>query len=101
LIVRATLIGKAGALLDTCSATATSNSASADSIRPHDLDACEGRARTLDTLGRTGEAAAEFRRFVELGGANLRVRVAQSSGSTGTNPPVRGVGWLTRASLLS
>jgi len=74
------LIGKAGALLDTGrieSALALFDVAVAEA--PHDLDACEGRARTLDTLGRTAEAAAEFRRFVDLGrgGANLRVRVAQ------------------------
>lgn len=76
----AALIGKAGALLDTGrieSALALFEVAVAET--PQDLDACEGRARTLDTLGRTSEAAAEFRRFVELGrrGANLRVRVAQ------------------------
>lgn len=77
---RTALIGKAGALLDTGrieSALALFDVAVAEA--PHDADACEGRARTLDTLGRTSEAAAEFRRFVDLGrgGANLRVRVAQ------------------------
>jgi len=54
------LIGKAGALLVE-SALALFEVAVAET--PHDLDACEGkgRARTLDTLGRTGEAASPVR----------------------------------------
>jgi tetratricopeptide (TPR) repeat protein len=47
--------------------------------RSGDTDACEGRARTLEKLGRLGEAAAEFRRLVSLTNAesNLRVRAAK------------------------
>lgn len=76
----AALIGKAGAFLDQGrieSALALFDIAVAE--RPTDLDACEGRARTLDTLGRIGEAAAEFRRFIALGAqrAEIRVRAAQ------------------------
>lgn len=74
------LIGKANVLLDQGhleSALALFESLIAD--QPSDLDAIEGRARTLDRLGRTGEAAAEFRRFVSLAsaGTDLRVRAAQ------------------------
>jgi tetratricopeptide (TPR) repeat protein len=47
--------------------------------KPNDPDACDGRARTLEKLGRVGEAAAEFRRFVALAtsGSDLRVRAAR------------------------
>lgn len=46
---------------------------------PTDLDASEGRAQTLERLGRLGEAAAEYRRFVRLASAraDLRVRAAR------------------------
>jgi Flp pilus assembly protein TadD len=46
---------------------------------PTDLDASEGRAQTLERLGRLGEAAAEYRRFVGLASAraDLRVRFAK------------------------
>lgn len=47
--------------------------------KPTDADASEGRARTLERLGRLGEAAAEYRRFVALARSrsDLRVRAAQ------------------------
>jgi len=77
----AALLGKANALLDFGyheSALAMFDQLVAE--KPTDLDASEGRARALDKLGRTGEAAAEFRRFVSLAtsGSDLRVRVAQA-----------------------
>lgn len=74
------LVGKAGALLDTGRIeSALSLFDVAVTEQPSNLDACEGRARVLDTLGRTSEAAAEFRRFISLGAqrAELRVRAAQ------------------------
>jgi tetratricopeptide (TPR) repeat protein len=74
------LVGKATVLLEQGqheSALAMFDALLAEDAR--DLEACEGRARTLDKLGRVGEAAAAFRRFVSLAdaGAKLRVRVAQ------------------------
>lgn len=76
----AALVGKAGALLEEGhaeSALAIFDALIADT--PNDREATEGRARALDRLGRTSEAAAEFRRFVSLAtaGADLRVRAAQ------------------------
>jgi Flp pilus assembly protein TadD len=73
-------VGKATVLLEQGqheSALAMFDALLAEDAR--DLEACEGRARTLDKLGRVGEAAAAFRRFVSLAdaGAKLRVRVAQ------------------------
>jgi hypothetical protein len=45
-----------------------------------DPEASEGSSRALDKLGRTGEAAAEFRRFISLAtvGFDLRVRAAHA-----------------------
>jgi tetratricopeptide (TPR) repeat protein len=47
--------------------------------RATDAEASEGRARALEKLGRIGEAAAEYRRFISLAtaGSDLRVRAAQ------------------------
>jgi tetratricopeptide (TPR) repeat protein len=47
--------------------------------KPSDAEASEGRARALEKLGRIGEAAAEYRRFISLAtaGSDLRVRAAQ------------------------
>lgn len=43
-----------------------------------DVHVIEARARALERLGRLGEAAAEFRRFISLatGGSDIRVRAA-------------------------
>jgi tetratricopeptide (TPR) repeat protein len=49
------------------------------SEKPNDVDASEGRARALEQAGRTGEAAAEYRRFISLATSrsDVRVRAAQ------------------------
>ncbi|NVB82613.1 MAG: hypothetical protein HOV81_29805 [Kofleriaceae bacterium] len=77
---RRALVGKAGLLLQLGlldSALALFDGVCAEA--PSDLDASEGRAQALERLGRLGEAAAEYRRFVGLANAraDLRVRVAQ------------------------
>ncbi len=74
------LVGKAELLLDAGaheSALALFDVVCAEA--PSDLDASEGRAQALERLGRVGEAAAEYRRFVGLANAraDLRVRAAQ------------------------
>ncbi|NVB81549.1 MAG: tetratricopeptide repeat protein [Kofleriaceae bacterium] len=74
------LVGKAGLMLAAgalVSALSLFDVACAEA--PTDLDASEGRAQTLERLGRLGEAAAEYRRFVGLASsrADLRVRVAK------------------------
>lgn len=47
--------------------------------KPNDIDASEGRARALEHVGRTDEAAGEYRRFVSLATSrsDVRVRAAQ------------------------
>ena len=75
----AALVGKATVLLEQGQLESALAFDAVIGEMPHDIEGSEGRARTLDKLGRVGEAAAEFRRFVALGsaGSNLRVRVAQ------------------------
>lgn len=76
----AALLGKANVLLDLDrgegAALAIFDVLCAE--RYSDADVSEGRARALEKLGRLGEAAAEFRRFISLatGGSDLRVRAA-------------------------
>jgi len=74
------LVGKAALLVDLGnleSALALFDILRAE--RPSDLDVAEGRARVLAELGRTDEAAAEYRHFVALATSrsDLRVRAAQ------------------------
>jgi tetratricopeptide (TPR) repeat protein len=75
------LLGKARTLLDLGrdqSALALFDELVAE--KPTDAEASEGRARALEKLGRVGEAAAEYRRFIALAtaGSDLRVRAAQA-----------------------
>ena len=72
----AALIGKAGVLFERGSFE--SALALLDLLcteKPTDAEASEGRARTLERLGRVGEAAAEYRRFVALASSRSDVRV--------------------------
>nr|MBA3499747.1 tetratricopeptide repeat protein [Deltaproteobacteria bacterium] len=74
------LVGKASAFLD--SGKLESALALFELLcneKPNDGDASEGRARALEQAGRTGEAAAEYRRFVALATSrsDVRVRAAQ------------------------
>jgi tetratricopeptide (TPR) repeat protein len=47
--------------------------------KPNDIDASEGRARTLEQLGRVDEASAEYRRCVAIATkrSDIRVRAAE------------------------
>lgn len=76
----AALLGKAAVLLERGSAeSALALFDLLCSETPTDADSSEGRARALEKLGRLGEAAAEYRRFVAIATSrsDLRVRVAQ------------------------
>lgn len=72
------LVGKATVLVENSAESALAIFDALCAEQPTDADASEGRARALEKLGRLGEAAAEFRRFIALAtsGSDLRVRAA-------------------------
>jgi Flp pilus assembly protein TadD len=71
----AALLGKASLLVEQRTESALAIFEDLCAQAPTDPDPCEGRARALEKLGRLGEAAAEFRRFISLATSRSDIRV--------------------------